>query len=709
MTYKIQNITLTTGVDVTGVLKSVDGTTSTANNDTFNAILGTGATLNIFDNIDAGAGTDTLNLIDSTAAAFAVPAGATLAGFETVFVNRSAPAAATSIGVTVTDSTFGTGVKTLNIVESGLATTAAAASVTLNSAETVAVISTGATKFNGVTVADTTAVAATTGSTLKTVTIQGGSTTANAIWGNAVTTVNLNDTGAVATVVNAAAGTRAVTVNTTGTAAVGGFTDAQATTLNINSNGTAAMALGTFTAAKATTVNYASSVIANTSLTLTAAAATTLNVSGSKVATMTMAGNTALATVNVTGSAGLTTDLTAGATAVTLLDTTGTTGKSTVTLNTNTAVNGGAGADFITVANTQRAVNLGAGNDQATVTVTALAAGGSINGGDGIDELVLTNADAVTLSTADATQTAFKAAVTGFEVLNIGTQSGSTVSATGAGTFTTVKMTSAAAAQVLSNVSSGQTIESTFGAAGTSVTTNILTGGADSLTVKLSGDLSAAGRSFGTFATPGVETVNIVTADTATTFAAKAALVTLTNANAATINISGNNGLNLVHTGTALFNFDASGLTKGAVNFTSAILTTDSVVKGSATGGDYLNFAAATAKVNATTTAGTNMVVGSATQANTLSGGSGADTIFGGAGADVINGGAGDDVIFADAITAAGEIQTITYATANATVNATVTVGGVVIAIGRQHPGQRLGLRPDQHVYRHRGAAGPRR
>jgi hypothetical protein len=97
----------------------------------------------------------------------------------------------------------------------------------LNSAETVNIINTNtAAKFNGVTVADTTAVATTTGSTLKTVTIQGGSTSPNAIWGNAVATVNLNDTGAVATVVNAAAGTRAVTVNTTGTAAVGGFTDA---------------------------------------------------------------------------------------------------------------------------------------------------------------------------------------------------------------------------------------------------------------------------------------------------------------------------------------------------------------------------------------------------------------------------------------------------------------------------------------------------
>jgi S-layer protein len=671
--------TLTTGVDLF---------TGTSGTDNFNAVLGTGATLNTFDSINAGAGTDTLSLVDSTAAAFSVPGSTTIAGFETVNLSRNAVAGATSIGVTITDTTFGTGVKTMNVVEAGLATTAAAASVTLNSATAISVISTGATKFNGVTIVDTGASATTAGSTLTTATIQGGSTTANAIWGNSVTTVNLNDTAAVATVVNAAAATRAVTVNTTGTAAIGGFADATATTLNINN--AAAVALGTFTAASATTVNYTATA-ADTSMTLTAAKATTLNVigSGSTVAksltTMTMTGNTVLATVNVTGNAGLVTDLTAGATAVTLLDTTGTTGKSTVTLNTATAVNGGSGADFITVAATSKAISLGAGDDQATVSVTALASGGSITGGEGADTLVLANADAVTLSTAGTTQTAWKAAVSGFETLNIGTQSGSTVNVTGQQTaaFTTVKMTSAAAAQILAGVTSGQTIESVYGAAATSVTTNSLSGAADSLTVKLSGDLSTAARVYGTFATPGIETVNFVTADTTTTVVGRQATATLTDTSAQSIVISGNNGLNLTHSGTTLYNFDASGVTKGGVSFSSAALVTDATVKGSTVGGDYLNFAAATSKVAMTTTAGANTVAGSSTLVNTITGGSGVDTIFGGAAADVINGGAGNDLIFADAITAAGEIQTITFASnAGGAAGDTVTIGGVATTIG---------------------------
>jgi S-layer protein len=705
--------TVAAGAEFTGTAftlgTGVDNSPGTAGNDTYSGLLGTGATLNSFDILTAGAGTDTLNIVDTTAAAFSVlPASTTVSGFETVSLSRNAAAAATSIGVTVVDTTFGTGVKTLNVLEAGLAQTAAAASVTLNSAESVSVISTGVTKFNGVTIADTGATAATAGSTLKSVTIQGGSTTANAVWGNGVTTVNLNDTGAVATVVNAAAGTRAVTVNTSGIAAIGGFTDANATTLNINNtatNGATAVALGTFTAAKATTVNY-SSTAANASGTLTAALATTLNVSGTKLATLTLAGNTVLATVNVTGSAGLTTDLTAGATAATLLDTSGTTGTSTVTVNNGTAVTGGAGNDFITVGATTKAINLGGGTAVAavagtsiavaaanTVTLTAgttaLGTGGSINGGSGAaDELILVNADAETLSASNAVTTAFKAAVTGFEILNIGTQSATTVNVSRMGTFNTVKMTTAANAQVLAGVTSGQTIEAVFGAAGgTSITTNSLTAGTDTLNLKLSGDLSGGARAFGILATPGAETVNIVTNDTNVTFTTRQATATLNDTNATSIVVTGNNGLTLAHNladgttaSTNLYNLDASGLTKGAIAYTSGVLTTDATVKGSLLGGDTLNFAASVAAVNMTATAGTNILTGSTTIANTITGGSGADTISTGSGIDTIVGGAGADVIYADNA-GTKEVQTIVLSTAALAGNDTYVVAGTTLTL----------------------------
>ena len=62
----------------------------------------------------------------------------------------------------------------------------------------------------------------------------------------------------------------------------------------------------------------------------------------------------------------------------------------------------------------------------------------SITGGDGTDTLKLSNANAVTLSSAGAAQTAFKAAVTGFETLDITAQTGSTVAVGALGTFNTV-------------------------------------------------------------------------------------------------------------------------------------------------------------------------------------------------------------------------------------------------------------------------------
>lgn len=642
-------------MDVSGTLESIAKSTSTTGNDTFNAVLGTGATLNTFDNINAGAGTDILNLVDGTAAAFAMPGNATLAGFETVNLSRSAAAADTSIGVTVTDTTFGTGIKSLNVVEAGSATNvtaAAGASVTLNSATNVSVISTGAAKFKGVTIADTGTTSATAGNTLTTVTIQGGSTTANAIWGNSVSTVNLNDTGAVATVVNAAAGTRAVTVNTSGTAAIGGFTDATATTLNISN--TAAAALGTFTAANATTVNY-TSLNNDTSLTLTAAKAKTLNVGGTgstlakSLATMTMTGNTALTTVNVTGNAGLVTDLTAGATAVTLLDTTGTTGKSTVTLNVGTAVNSGAGADFITVAATTKAINLGAGNDQATVSVTALGLGGSINGGDGTDVLALANADAVTLSTAGAVQTAFKAAVTGFETLAT-TTTASVIDVKGFGNFTQVNLTGAAATQTLNNLASGDTIN--IIGANTGVTAGGSSGaGVDTMNVTLTNS-GAALAAFGTVTLPNTDIIVVKSLDTQTTPVGYQNTLTLVDTSASTLTITGNSGVTVTATGmTALTNIDASALALPAANTTIGFsITADallyaSTVKGSVNGNDTLNFAAALAATTITATAGANAITGSSTVGSTLTGGSGVDTIVGGSGVDTINGGAGADVI----------------------------------------------------------------
>lgn len=637
--------TLTTGVDA---VVGTDGA------DTIN---GTLLTLNAFDSVNGGNGVDTLNLSSTQASAFTLPASVTYSNLE--IVNASHAGTAGTNAIAITDTTFGTGVQKLTYTEAGAGTTSTAA-VTLNSATDVSVIS-KATAFTTVAITDKSTTVADTGSTLKNVTIE-KATGAATLTGNAIETVSLNAVGGLTTV-TAAAGTRALTVNASGTTAQGGLTDATATSATLNVSGN--QNFGTLTVAKATSVSI--NATGELTATLAAAAATALTLDGTKLNTLTVTGTDPIATITVKGSGGVTSDV-SGITALTTVDTTASTaaapatgtatGANTLTIGTGVTYNGGAGQDKVTVGATTKAVALGAGNDTATVSVTALGAGGSVAGGDGTDVLKLANADAVTLSTAGTAQAAFKAAVTGFETLDITTQTGSTVDVSKIGTFSQVNMVSASAAQVLSGITTGMTIQSTYGAAGTSITTNTLTSISDTMTFVMKGDLSGGARVFGTLANPGVETLTINMADTNTTFTSTLATLTVTDANLKSLVLTGNNGLALTHAGTELYNLDASGLTKGAVTFTSGALATDTTAKGSVLGGDTLDFASALAKVTITATAGTNTLKGSSgAYANTITGGTGNDTIVGGSAVDTISAGAGTT---ANTITGAGGMDVIT-------------------------------------------------
>lgn len=637
------HLTLTTGVDTI---------TGTAGNDVINGtiVAANAGLLNSFDSISGGAGSDTLNLaVTDATAALTVPASIAFSGLETVNINRSGAATNTT---DIKNTTFGTGVQALNVTDAG-ATGAGTQSAVMASAKSISFVST-ANAFGAVTITDTDATTtATQGSTLNTATVTKAASAA--INGNGVTTVNINAVAGT-TVITSAAGTRALALNASGTTTQGAVTDAEATSAVVTVSG--AQTLGLVTVAKATSVTINTNAAATTSI--AAAKATTLNLGGTNLNTLTIDAATVAATsVVVTGAGGVAADLTP-ITALTSVDTTGSTaaapatgaltGANTLTIGTGVTYSGGAGQDIVSVGATTKAVTLGAGDDTAVVSVTALGTGGSIAGGDGTDTLKLSNANAVTLSTAGAVQTAFKAAVTGFEVLDITAAAASTVNVAATGTYSTIKMNNADVAQVLSGVTSGQTINLVYaaaaGTAGSGITTNSLSAPNDTLTLKLSGNLSGGARNFGdTIALAGVETVNVQMADTNTTFTTSLATATIVDASAQSIVITGNNGLALTHAGTALNNFDASGLTKGAVTFTAGALTTDATVKGSVTGGDTLNFAAALGKVNITATAGANALTGSSTIANTITGGSGVDTIVGGAAADTITGGAGDDLI----------------------------------------------------------------
>jgi len=663
-------------VDTSGTLVGSSGTTSTSGNDVFNA---TNSTINSFDNINGGAGTDTLNIASTAALAYANPPSTTIAGFEVINVSHAGTAGTNAVAVT--NTTFGTGVTKLAWVEAGVGTTTTA-SVTLASATDVSLISTGVAWTN-VDVTDTSTTAASTGSTLKTVTINKATGTGT-LTGNGITTVNLNAVGGLTTV-TAAAATRELTVNSSGTTTLGGLTDANATTATLNISG--AQVFGTLTTAKATTVNV-NATAATTGLVVAAAAATTLNIGGTATTAAVITGSIALTSINISGAgAGLTSvvDLSGIATGLTAITSTATSatataagntlGATTVTagFGTGVAFTGGAGNDTITVGGTTKAINVGAGTNTVFLVsgTTAIGTGGSITATTGTtDTLSMTNADAVAL-TVTAVGAAFKAAVTGFETLDAGTATATTISMTAFGSFNEFVVIPATLTQVLSGMTSGKTLTlNTTAAAFTSLTTNNLSGAEDTMTIKLKGALSTALVAYGTVTNPGVENLTITTVDSVTTHAATLSTLTVVDAEARSIVITGNNGLALTFAGVALNNFDASGLTKGAVTFTSGIQTTDVVVKGSVAGGDTLNFASATSKINITSTAGTNALTGSATIASTITGGSGIDTIVGGSAIDTIVVGAG------------GTTNSVTGAAARDTINLTGSTGADTIIYG---------------------------
>ena len=668
-----QTFTLTTSVDTSGVLQAdVTKSTDTTGNDTFNATL---TTLNSFDNINAGAGTDTFNFADSGGTAlFAIPAAVTFAGFENVVVSRTNTGTTTG-AFAITNSTFGSGVKTLSYTEAsaGTAMTGATASVTLASANAVTVAAVGAGTFTTVAVIDTDATSTTTqGSTLNTVTVTKANN-AVSINGNGVTTVNLDTIGALTTITSAA-GARALTVNAAGTGAITGLTDAQATTVTLNQAGD--QAFGALTVAKATAINVNATAAATTNATtatIAGAIATALNVGGTHAQTLTVtnAANPLLAKITVTGSGGVALGDLSAVGALTSVDTSGATNvasaagaanatvANSVQLGVNTAFTGGAGSDTVTVGATTKAINLGTGANNAIVSVTALGTGGSITG-DGNDTLTLGDANAQTLSAAGAAQTAFKTAVTGFSTLALGTLAGNTTidtsSTTGFGNFTTVTLTGAAQTVTLANLATGSTVKVTGANTGVTTSGSLGANATDSLTVELISTAAAQAANFGTLTTPNLTNLNLVSSGSAAANIGGVSTLAVADTSLKVLNVSGTNGFALgTLTGTTgLTTINAGGLTgaAGIAVVTAANQFATTITGSSGTAADTINAAAALNTVNITsTTTGLATYTGaSGAFVNTITRtGTGASTIVTGSGNDVITLGSGTNSVTAAA------------------------------------------------------------
>ena len=347
---------LTTGVDTVA---------GTAGDDTINANPGA-ANANTFtalDNIDGGAGIDTLNITEISTQQNPTPytlnTSATVKNVEILNYTVASDNAGDDVTANVSQWT---GLTTANIVISGTPTTA---TLTTNANVTAAAITGAATSM----ITDS----AVTGDKLATVTLNNTSGLAT-IQSAALTTLNMNGATGGATVA-AAAGTRALALNLND--AAGPITDAEATSVVITATGKASTNVQLI-AAKATTIDFSGDKAVSLDLGNAAAQADNLVITSSNTAGVTLAGNA---------------------------------------LDTDVTFTGGAGKDSIAVGATTKAIDMGAGDDTVTVSGAALGKGGSLNGGDGADTLVMSSADA---ATASATTT-FAGTISSFEKLSVGT------------------------------------------------------------------------------------------------------------------------------------------------------------------------------------------------------------------------------------------------------------------------------------------------
>jgi hypothetical protein len=406
-----QTFTLTAGID------TIPGG---AGNDAIIASDADGkVTLTTFDNVDGGAGVDTITFVDTQTAAtaqFAAPTVGSVKNVEIVNV--------TTLGSVNLDTTAWTGVTAVNVTAAGTADAAVAVAdttnVNLNSATT------GATTVDGgkvVTVALSDAAAGAvgvTGAALTNVTVNGGAVAtidnvdADGVSGAGATLTNVTldgVTGATASL-NGASLTNVslknigqadvVTVNNatashglnisldaagkTGTGAyVVTVADAAATSLTVHANGASNVALSAAKAAKVTVDGAAAVSLDLTGLTSTKFA--------------TIDGSAATGAITLTNIGTKVTSITTGAGADVFTVTAATLADDAATTDVNEAVgatvSSGAGNDKITVAATgtgKVTVDAGAGND--TVNVTAHAGVLAISLGDGND--VFTSAVAIT-------------------------------------------------------------------------------------------------------------------------------------------------------------------------------------------------------------------------------------------------------------------------------------------------------------------------
>ena len=669
-----QTFTLTTNLD------SVVGG---AGDDTIIGNSATGVqTLGALDTVDGGEGTDSLSVTATADIDSISPAGSTIKNVEniTLISNGSVTASsAAATGATKLIATSGdefalTAAVTTDVIatSSDLAADNASVSGGKDITVTVAKGATGTLSVGSATTAGAIAVDATYTSANATggaITLAGGTTiTATVKTGNAsgagndhtINTIDVNGGAATTTVsitqpaaVTGATGKVGVAngkvtvddANAASTTKAGTITDvtlssyADASTINSGAltdvhlsgtGGTLGITTGALAVPAVTALNIHVNAAAVDDITVDADV-TTLTIAGTtKASTIADVIATGATTVNVIGDAKVTlTDNTfAAATSIVVTNTAGATFGITP-IGAATTFTGGDGDDTITLSNAfTKAITTGAGNDVVTYGGAA-GAKGSVNAGDGIDAIVMTDA-AAAAADADAV---FNSTFLGFEALVIGDAFvEDNLNMQGLSNITNVTLNAGVSGTAqIDNLANGSTVTIKASGAATPALTLAITGAAFSAADSVNLSLSNTGvLAAGSVTAAGVETVNIAAADASST--ASAAVIhtaTLVATSATTVTVSGNNGLTLTNTGnTKITSFSAEGVVG---NSTATKIDTAA------------NLGVTFASANTTATATVTITGGAGN--DTLTGNAAKDTINGGAGADIISGGTGVDTL----------------------------------------------------------------
>lgn len=227
------------------------------------------------------------------------------------------------------------------------------------------------------------------------------------------------------------------------------------------------------------------------------------------------------------------------------------------------AFTGGAGNDTITLGESIKAHDMGAGDDTVELNASSLGKDGSVDGGDGVDTLVMSATNAAAMTAEH-----FKA-FTNFEVLGLNGGNG-TIKLDSFGDINHVAIAKALDGEVtIENMDSEGTLEFNI-AAGQNITVKVTEAGEDGhttdvLNVKLSAADSIANAG-NTLTVAGVETINIE-ADDADDDGDAAHTLQLAASDAKTVNVTGDADLTLSGT-------FAAGATINAANSTGNVTMT---------------------------------------------------------------------------------------------------------------------------------------